>query len=111
MKRTLEISVRSRCSNSGVTASSPSGRSRSLADPLGPKESRHPFRAVGASRGSPGVAPGFSRWIVAGNDACGDSYDVETDAFGDGCMKYYFALQRRRMKAEEVPSGTERRRS
>ena len=20
---------------------------------------------------------------------CGDSYDVETDAFGDGCMTYY----------------------
>lgn len=23
-------------------------------------------------------------------DECGDTYDVETDAFGDGCMKYYF---------------------
>ena len=21
--------------------------------------------------------------------ACGDSYEVETDAFGDGCMTYY----------------------
>lgn len=24
---------------------------------------------------------------------CGDTYDVETDAFGDGCMKYHFTLQ------------------
>lgn len=24
--------------------------------------------------------------------ACGESYDVETDAFGDGCVTYYFAL-------------------
>jgi hypothetical protein len=23
---------------------------------------------------------------------CGDNYDVETDAFGDGCMKYYFPI-------------------
>ena len=23
---------------------------------------------------------------------CEDSYDVETDAFGDGCVKYYFAI-------------------
>ena len=23
---------------------------------------------------------------------CGDNYDVETDAFGDGCMTYYFPL-------------------
>lgn len=22
-------------------------------------------------------------------DACGDTYHVETDAFGDGCMTYY----------------------
>ena len=24
---------------------------------------------------------------------CGDNYQVESDAFGDGCMKYYLALQ------------------
>jgi hypothetical protein len=24
--------------------------------------------------------------------SCGDSYEVETDAFGDGCLKYYFSL-------------------
>ena len=29
---------------------------------------------------------------------CGDSYQVETDAFGDGCMKYYLALQIQRLR-------------
>jgi len=27
---------------------------------------------------------------------CSDSYDVETDAFGDGCMTYYFPLMAQR---------------
>ena len=27
---------------------------------------------------------------------CGDSYEVETDAFGDGCMTYWFEIMRRR---------------
>jgi hypothetical protein len=26
--------------------------------------------------------------LVCECSECGDSYDVETDAFGDGCMKY-----------------------
>ena len=26
-------------------------------------------------------------------DECGDSYEVEPDAFGDGCMTYYLPLQ------------------
>ena len=26
-------------------------------------------------------------------DECGDSYEVEPDAFNDGCMTYYLALQ------------------
>lgn len=24
---------------------------------------------------------------------CSDDYEVETDFFGDGCVKYYFAMQ------------------
>ena len=24
---------------------------------------------------------------------CEDEYEVETDAFGDGCVKYHFAMQ------------------
>ena len=33
---------------------------------------------------------------------CGDSYEVETDAFGDGCMTYYFAIMTRKlMEGEE----------
>lgn len=28
---------------------------------------------------------------------CGDNYEVETDAFGDGCMKYHLALQVRQL--------------
>ncbi len=34
---------------------------------------------------------------------CGDSYDVEPDAFGDGCMTYYFPLWHERLLAEEDP--------
>ena len=33
---------------------------------------------------------------------CGDSYPVETDAFGDGCMKYFFPLNAKRLLGEEV---------
>lgn len=29
--------------------------------------------------------------------SCGDSYEVETDAFGDGCMTYYFAMMTERI--------------
>jgi hypothetical protein len=32
---------------------------------------------------------------------CSDSYDVETDAFGDGCMTYHFPLMAKRMLGEE----------
>ena len=28
---------------------------------------------------------------------CGDSYSVETDAFGDGCMTYYVGFMAARM--------------
>jgi hypothetical protein len=31
-----------------------------------------------------------------------DSYEVETDAFGDGCMTYHFALMAKRMLGEEI---------
>ena len=31
------------------------------------------------------------------NPNCGDSYEVETDAFGDGCVTYYFNLVAERM--------------
>ena len=36
---------------------------------------------------------------------CGDTYEVETDAFGDGCMKYYFPLQV--AKLGEASDGSE----
>ena len=29
---------------------------------------------------------------------CGDSYEVETDAFGDGCMTYYPAIMAKKME-------------
>ncbi len=38
-------------------------------------------------------------------DACGDTYDVEPDAFGDGCMKYYFVL---RVRQQEDGHGSDR---
>lgn len=31
---------------------------------------------------------------------CGDSYEVETDAFGDGCMTYYPAVMARKLDAD-----------
>lgn len=34
-------------------------------------------------------------------EECGDNYEVETDAFGDGCMTYYFPLMLKKMEAEE----------
>ena len=33
-------------------------------------------------------------------ESCGESYEVETDAFGDGCMTYYFPLQLKRAEEE-----------
>jgi hypothetical protein len=30
--------------------------------------------------------------VLCTSPGCGDSYDVETNAFGDGCITYYFAL-------------------
>ena len=33
---------------------------------------------------------------------CGDSYEVETDAFGDGCMTYYPAVMIRKMEEGEA---------
>ena len=32
---------------------------------------------------------------------CGDSYSVETDAFGDGCMKYFFQMQIDRLEEDD----------
>ncbi len=32
---------------------------------------------------------------------CGDTYDVETDAFGDGCVKYYFPYMLARQEGED----------
>lgn len=33
-----------------------------------------------------------SMTVICLSPGCGDSYDVEPDAFGDGCMVYYFPL-------------------
>ena len=30
---------------------------------------------------------------------CGEEYDVETDAFGDGCMTYYLGIIAEKMEA------------
>jgi len=38
---------------------------------------------------------------------CGDCYDVETDAFGDGCLKYYVPLMANRLFGE-VRDGSNR---
>ena len=32
---------------------------------------------------------------------CADSYAVETDAFGDGCMSYFFPLMASRVLTDE----------
>lgn len=32
---------------------------------------------------------------------CSDSYDVEPDAFGDGCMTYFFPIRVRQLFGEE----------
>lgn len=34
-------------------------------------------------------------------EECLDQYDVETDAFGDGCVTYYFALMAQRLSMED----------
>ena len=34
---------------------------------------------------------------------CCDSYDVETDAFGDGCVRYYFNLIVEKSKKGDRP--------
>ena len=34
-------------------------------------------------------------------DSCGESYDVEPDAFGDGCMIYFFGLMVERLEAAD----------
>ena len=33
-----------------------------------------------------------SMTVLCTNAECGDSYDVESDAFSDGCVKYHFRL-------------------
>ena len=52
--------------------------------------------------------------VVGGDDAtltveceCGESYDVESDAFGDGCMKYQLEFQMQRA-SEEGSDGSDR---
>jgi DNA-directed RNA polymerase subunit M/transcription elongation factor TFIIS len=32
---------------------------------------------------------------------CGDSYEVETDAFGDGCMNYWLAMMTSREEGDD----------
>lgn len=49
---------------------------------------------------------GFDDATLTVECECGDTYVVETDAFGDGCLKYHFALQRQR--AEEGSDGPNR---
>jgi len=52
---------------------------------------------------------GYQLEIIDADDAtmtvecveCGDSYDVETDAFGDGCMTYYLGAMAERMEDAE----------
>ena len=34
---------------------------------------------------------------------CGDTYEVETDAFGDGCMTYYAAVMAKQFQAGGEP--------
>ncbi len=34
-------------------------------------------------------------------DECGDCYDVEPDAFGDGCMLYYVSVMQERLEQED----------
>lgn len=33
-------------------------------------------------------------------DECGDTYDVETDAFGDGCVTYYIPFMAARLEED-----------
>lgn len=39
--------------------------------------------------------------VVCTNPECGDSYPVELDAFGDGCMTYYVAFCADKVRDEE----------
>ncbi len=52
---------------------------------------------------------GFDDSTLTVECECGDSYDVETDAFGDGCVKYLFALQLQGHPAGEGDDGPDRR--
>ena len=36
---------------------------------------------------------------------CGDSYLVETDAFGDGCMTYYVGFLTERQESDDEEGG------
>ena len=36
---------------------------------------------------------------------CGDSYLVETDAFGDGCMTYYVGFLTERQESDDDEGG------
>ena len=36
---------------------------------------------------------------------CGDSYLVETDAFGDGCMTYYIGFLTERQESDDEEGG------
>ena len=35
------------------------------------------------------------------NTVCSDYYDVEPDAFGDGCLIYYFGIMAERLEARD----------
>jgi transcription elongation factor Elf1 len=37
---------------------------------------------------------------------CGDIYDVETDAFGDGCMTYYVGFVAANIARKEMTNGS-----
>ena len=36
---------------------------------------------------------------------CGDSYQVEPDAFGDGCMTYYVGFLAQRQESDDEEGG------
>jgi hypothetical protein len=44
---------------------------------------------------------GHSMTVICTNPDYGDSYDVEIDAFGGGCMWYYFPLVMERRYGRE----------
>ena len=39
--------------------------------------------------------------FVECQEGCGDSYEVETDAFGDGCMTYWLAMMTEKLEEDD----------